>query len=103
MRIAKRVQIVFLCLNDLTLLSQLIREVDAPVSFGLGASSEPVSISMLEDIGVRRVSTGGGITRAIFSEIKNIALELSVDGTATYLDGVMSESEINRLLSQDYS
>jgi len=85
-------------LNDLDLLSMLVKEVGGPVSFGLGATSEPVTTSMLEDIGVRRVSTGGGITRAIFAQIRNIAQELSVGGTATYLQDVVSEAEINHLL-----
>lgn len=87
-------------LNDLDLLSQLIKEVDGPVSFGMGATPKPITLRMLEDIGVRRVSTGGGITRAIFTAIQNITEELTVDGTATYLDGIMSEADINQILDQ---
>jgi len=87
-------------LNDLDLLAQLIKEVDGPVSFGMGATPEPVTLRMLEDTGVRRVSTGGGITRAMFTAIQHIAQELSVDGTATYLDGIMSETDLNVILDQ---
>ncbi len=90
-------------LNDLDLLSQLIKEIDGPVSFGMGATPEPITLRMLEDIGVRRVSTGGGITRAVFTAIQHIAQELSVDGTATYLDGIMSEADINLILDQRIS
>jgi len=47
-------------LNDLDLISRLVKEVDGPISFGMGATPEPITLSMLEDAGVRRVSTGGG-------------------------------------------
>jgi len=87
-------------LNDLDLLSQLVQEVDGPISFGMGATPEPITLHMLEDAGVRRVSTGGGITRAVFSTIQQIAHELRMDGTASYLDGILSEAEINRLLDE---
>ena len=87
-------------LNDLDLLSQVINEVEGPISFGMGATPEPITLRMLADIGVRRVSTGGGITRAIFTAIQEMAQELAVDGTATYLGGIMSEADINRLLSK---
>ncbi len=87
-------------LNDLNLLSQLVDEVDGPISFGMGATPEPITLQMLEDIGIRRVSTGGGITRAIFSAIEKIATELSVDGTASYLQGIMSEADINRMFNE---
>ena len=66
----------------------------------MGATPEPITLRMLADIGVRRVSTGGGITRAIFTAIQEMAQELAVDGTATYLGGIMSEADINRLLSK---
>jgi len=88
-------------LNDLDLISRLVKEVDGPISFGMGATPEPITLSMLEDAGVRRVSTGGGITRAVFSTVQRIAHELLDDGTASYLDGVMSEADINRILDEN--
>jgi len=88
-------------LNDLDLLAQLVKEVNGPISFGMGATPEPITLRMLEDVGVRRVSTGGGITRAVFSSIQKIGHELQQYGTASYLEGIMSETDINQLLD-DY-
>jgi len=87
-------------LNDLDLLKRLVVEVDGPISFGMGATPEPITLRMLEDLGVRRVSTGGGITRAVFSSIQKIGQELQLYGTASYLDGILSETDINQLLDE---
>ena len=58
-------------LNDVKQLAQLVREVDGPISFGMGATPEPLTLTMLEDIGVSRVSTDGGIARATFGLIES--------------------------------
>ena len=85
-------------LNDIEQLTQLVKEVDGPISFGMGATPKPLSLTMLEDIGIRRVSTGGGITRAIIALTQSIAQELSHDGDFSYLQNTVSESDINLLL-----
>ena len=87
-------------LNKLDELSQLVKDVDGPISFGMGATPEPLTLSMLEDTGVRRVSTGGGITRAVFSMIKDISKEIEARGTFSYLSSSLSEAEINRVLDK---
>ncbi|MEM7250071.1 MAG: isocitrate lyase/phosphoenolpyruvate mutase family protein [Pseudomonadota bacterium] len=85
-------------LNDLNQLAQLVRDVNGPISFGMGATPRPITIAMLEDVGVRRVSTGGGITRAMLASIRSIASDLVTTGDVSYLDGAMSESDVNRVL-----
>ena len=85
-------------LNKLDLLKQLVKEVDGPISFGMGATPTPLTLSMLEDIGITRVSTGGGLTRAMFAQCQKAVSEIRSDGTFGYLDHVMSEVQVNRLL-----
>ncbi len=85
-------------LNDLTSLEQLVRDVDGPISFGMGATQEPLTVSMLEDIGIRRISTGGGLTRAAFALLNNAAQEIMANGTFGYLNDVLSEAEVNSAL-----
>jgi len=87
-------------LNKLDELVQLVKDVQGPISFGMGATPEPLTLSMLEDAGIRRVSTGGGITRALFSMIQDIAQEISTNGTFSYLRGALSETEINQALEK---
>ena len=85
-------------LNDLKSLEQLVRDVDGPISFGMGATPEPLTVSMLEDIGIRRVSTGGGLARATFALLDSAAKEILNNGTFGYLNGALSESAVNQLL-----
>lgn len=85
-------------LNDLKSLEQLVRDVDGPISFGMGATPEPLSLKMLEDIGIRRVSTGGGLARATFALLDNAAKEILNDGTFGYLTNALSESAVNKVL-----
>ena len=85
-------------LNDLRDLAQLVKDVNGPISFGMGATPEPLTLSMLEDIGIVRVSTGGGLTRATFRLVQDAAEEILSTGTFGYLSGALSESQINQLL-----
>ena len=88
-------------LNDLDKLKELVREVDGPISFGMGATPKPLTINMLEDVGIRRVSTGGGLTRAAFGLLSKAAEEIISDGSFSYLSGAISEAEVNTLLNED--
>jgi len=85
-------------LNDLSQLAQLVKEVNGPISFGMGATPTPITLNMLEDAGVIRVSTGGGLTRAVFSMIEKSANEIMHSGSFSYLNEAMSESDINTVL-----
>lgn len=87
-------------LNDLECLKQLVRDVDGPISFGMGATNELLTLTMLEDVGIRRVSTGGGLTRATFALLENAASEILNKGTFSYLDHALSEPEVNQILAQ---
>lgn len=86
-------------LNDLKSLEQLVRDVNGPVSFGMGATPEPLTLGMLEDVGVRRVSTGGGLTRATFGLLKDAVEDLVFNGMFSYLSNALSETEVNDLLN----
>lgn len=85
-------------LNDLDNLRQLVRDVDGPISFGMGATPKPLTLAMLEDVGIRRVSTGGGLTRATFGLLSDSVKQLVSDGTFGYLDSALSEADVNQIL-----
>ena len=84
-------------LNKLTELEQLVKEVNGPISFGMGATETPLTVNMLEDIGIRRISTGGGLTRATFGLLQSAMNEIVDKGSFSYLDGALSEAQINKL------
>lgn len=85
-------------LNNLKSLEQLVRDVNGPISFGMGATPEPLTVTMLEDIGIRRVSTGGGLARATFALLDCAAKEILNNGSFGYLTSALSEPVVNQLL-----
>jgi len=87
-------------LNDLPSLERLVKDVDGPVSFGMGATPEPMSLQMLSDIGVRRVSTGGGLTRATLGFLQTAVDELFSAGSFDYLEHALSEADVNNVLDR---
>jgi len=82
-------------ISDRNTLKKLVEEVDGPISFGMGATEQPLSISTLSKLGIRRVSTGGGLPRAAFSFVRGAAAEILASGTFDYLDGAISDADIN--------
>ena len=88
-------------LNDLKSLGQLVKDVDGPISFGMGATPESLTLSMLEDVGILRVSTGGGLTRATFSLVQRAAKQIVASGEFDYLADALSEMQINQILNRE--
>ena len=82
-------------ISDINTLRNLVDDVCGPISFGMGATEKPLSQDMIEQCGVTRISTGGGIARAAFSAIRAAALEIKTTGRFGYLDQAISDSDIN--------
>ena len=85
-------------LNDISGLEKLVRDVDGPISFGMGASDNPLTLGMLEDAGIKRVSTGGGLTRATFGLLQNAGEAILQNGSFDYLETALSEKQVNQIL-----
>jgi 2-methylisocitrate lyase-like PEP mutase family enzyme len=56
------------------------------------------STTELEALGVRRVSTGGGLARVAYGALIAAGRELQTTGTYTYLDSAVSMSELEAAL-----
>lgn len=87
-------------LNKLDQLAQLVRDVIGPVSFGMGAAEEPLTLPMLEGVGIRRISTGGGIARATFGLIDSIGRQIASTGRFDYLEQALSEADVVRIIER---
>ena len=83
-------------ISDTKTLQQLVQDVDGPISFGMGASQQPLSIDILSQLGIRRISTGGGLPRAAFSLIRHAATQILESGTFGYLNSAISDPDINK-------
>ena len=67
---------------------RVVAEVERPINV-LALRHGP-SIPELAALGVRRVSTGGGLARAAYGALLSAARELQTAGTTTYLDSAIS-------------
>lgn len=92
-------------MNDREDLRRFCREVSVPVSFvaGLGEvgaenGGARFTVAELADLGVRRISTGGGLYRACFGALRNAAEELRGRGTFDYTKGAIPDPEINAFM-----
>lgn len=82
---------------DLATISRLVTEVDGPISVGIGSGGGELTVPALADIGVRRISTGGALPRALAAAVKAASKEMLGGGTFSFTEGAMPESVINAL------
>lgn len=82
-------------LTDLEDIATVVLEVGAPVNV-LAMPGGP-SIGALEEIGVRRVSTGGALAWAAYGALAKGARELLEYGTSTYTAGALSSEDRHAL------
>jgi 2-methylisocitrate lyase-like PEP mutase family enzyme len=85
-------------LRDPAVIGKLVNEVKCPVNI-LAQAGYP-SIPELEKIGVARVSLGSGAMRAGLGLLKRLAEELKGSGTYSQLEGALSGTEVNKLMSR---
>jgi 2-methylisocitrate lyase-like PEP mutase family enzyme len=71
---------------------RVVEAVGVPVN--VLALGDGPSTGELAELGVRRVSTGGGLARAAYSALLAGARELRDEGTSRYLDGTATMSEL---------
>jgi 2-methylisocitrate lyase-like PEP mutase family enzyme len=83
-------------LVDGTQIRRVTEQVRAPVNVLIMRHTPP--ITALAEMGVRRVSTGGGLARAAYGALVAAARELQTTGTASFLDAAISGSELERAL-----
>jgi 2-methylisocitrate lyase-like PEP mutase family enzyme len=78
-------------------IERLVKAVDAPVN--VLALRDGPSVPELEALGVRRVSTGGGLARAAYGALIAAGRELQTRGTYSYLDSAVTTSDLENALA----
>ena len=78
-------------------IERLVHAVDAPVNV-LTMPGGP-SVPELASLGVRRVSTGGGLARVAYGALLTAARELQATGTYGYLDAAVSGDDLESALA----
>lgn len=78
-------------------ISDLAREIDGPLNIIAGSGGH--DINALSDMGVRRISLGGSLTRAAYGHFEKALAEINTTGTLNCLDGAIPHPEMNKLLA----
>ena len=84
-------------LIDPAAIERVVQAVDAPVN--VLAMRRGPSVPELAALGVRRVSTGGGLARVAYGALLAAARELHETGTYEYLDQAVSGSDLEAALA----
>lgn len=83
--------------SDLATVSELVNEINGPLNVVMGLSGSEVSVAQLKEIGVRRISIGGSLARAVYYRIQKAAEEMLNEGTFSYSKDQLSQAELNSI------
>jgi 2-methylisocitrate lyase-like PEP mutase family enzyme len=84
---------------DQDTIATLVRELDGPLNVVMGLSGASLSMAELAALGVRRVTVGGSIARAMYHHLRQAARELHDRGTFSYADQQIPQTELNTIFS----
>ncbi|QUC57491.1 isocitrate lyase/phosphoenolpyruvate mutase family protein [Streptomyces sp. A2-16] len=85
---------------DAGTIATLVRELDGPLNVVMGLTGSALSLDDLRGLGVRRVTVGGSIARAMYRHLLDAARELADLGTFSYAEEQLSQTELNDLFRQ---
>lgn len=86
--------------SDATTIATLVRGLDGPLNVVMGLTGSALSLDQLRALGVRRVTVGGSIARAMYRHLLRAAWELAEQGTFSYADDQLPQTELNDLFRQ---
>jgi 2-methylisocitrate lyase-like PEP mutase family enzyme len=81
--------------GDAATIGRLVKELSGPLSVVMGLTGHTLPVAQLADLGVRRVSIGASLARAMYYHIREAAREMVSRGTFSYADAQVSQSELN--------
>jgi len=82
--------------GDAETITQLVRELAGPLNVLAGPNTAP--IQQLKQLGVSRVTTGGGLYRSCLGTLGKAARELQNFETFTYSNGAPSHASVDKLM-----
>jgi 2-methylisocitrate lyase-like PEP mutase family enzyme len=83
-------------LPDINAIRTVVSSLEKPVN--IVQSKGGIPLAELEEVGVRRVSTGGGLARVALTALKTAAEELRDAGTYKFADSIESTNYFNELM-----
>jgi 2-methylisocitrate lyase-like PEP mutase family enzyme len=89
--------------RDAQTIGALVKEIDGPINVVLGLTGSSLTVSVLESLGVKRISIGGALMRATFGLVRRAAAEIQDQGTFTFADEQVPDEELCRFFSSRLS
>ena len=87
--------------SDPKTVAELVREVNGPLTVVMGLSGSDVTLAQLRDLGVRRVSIGGSLSRALYYHMRKAAEEMFQNGTFSFSQHQIPQAELNRVFESE--
>jgi 2-methylisocitrate lyase-like PEP mutase family enzyme/predicted thioesterase len=84
--------------SDPSIIARLTKDLGCPIN--ILASPVTPAAPELQKLGVARVSTGSGTTRASLGHLRRFAEELKTTGTYKSLEGAIPYADLNQLMSR---
>lgn len=86
--------------SDPDTIATLVQEIDAPLNVVVGLTGNRLSLAELAALGVRRVTIGGSLARAVYHDIQQAAREMMDHGTFQYAHRQLPQAELNRIFDR---
>lgn len=89
--------------TDVARARTLVREIAGPLNLVIGLNEAASGAQALIEVGVKRISVGGSIARAVLGLVRQAGLELRERGTVGYAQGQIPQGELNTLFEQAWA
>lgn len=80
-------------------IAEVVRSVDRPINVVMGLAGATMSLGELAELGVKRISTGGSLSRAAYGALLRAGREMQSEGTFTYAKDAVSHRDMNTLFA----
>jgi 2-methylisocitrate lyase-like PEP mutase family enzyme len=78
-------------------IAAVVKSVDRPVNVLISIPGANLTLADLSKLGVKRLSTGGALSRAAFGAVFRAAVELRDEGTFHFVDAAISSRDMNAI------
>jgi len=78
-------------------IAAVVRSVDRPVNVVMGLQGAQLSVGMLAELGVKRISVGSALARAAMSAFLRGAREIKEQGTFTFANAAIGYRDMNAM------
>jgi 2-methylisocitrate lyase-like PEP mutase family enzyme len=85
--------------SDRDTIGTLVREIAAPINVVMGLSGNTLTFAELRELGVRRVTIGGSLARAMYHHMRQAAREMMELGTFHFADQQVAHGELNDIFA----